>query len=109
MKKLRSLFVAAAMLPTAFLTSCTPDVSEIQRITQQICGFIPTAVVVANFFPNPYTVPAATVAQAICSAVVTQNPLSARKISARLKSAAPVTAKVSVAGESFVVTGYFVR
>ena len=64
---MRKFLLAVCTAPVLFLASCTPDVAEIQRITQQVCGFVPTAVTIASYFPNPYTVPAGMIADAICS------------------------------------------
>ena len=104
---MRKLLLAIVLAPLMFLSACTPDVSEIQRITTQICGFVPTAVQVASWFPNPYTAPAGAIATAICQAVTNQVPLSTRKSLRRAGSQTNVT--VNVNGQQFVVTGYFVR
>ncbi len=106
---MKKFLLSLCLLPTLFLSACTPDVSEIQRITQQICGFVPTAVQVASWFPIPYTAPAGAIATAICQAVTTQVTHSARLKSRQLRGQAPVSATVNVNGQQFVVTGYFVR
>ena len=107
MKKgvLRDALIAGTIAVT--LASCTPDLAAIQQATVQACGFLPTAVVVAGLFPNPYTLPASAIAQAICAAVATQVPLSTR-LTAR-KSQDPVQVTVNVGGQSYVVSGQFVR
>lgn len=89
------------------LGSCTPDIATIQKATVQICGFVPTAVVIASLFPNPYTIPAGAIAQAICDAVATQVPLQARR---RLRTTQQQTGvRVNVGGQNLIVNGYFVR
>ena len=103
---MRKALLAFALAPFLFLASCV-DITEIQRITTQICGFVPTAVQVASWFPIPYTVPAAAIAQAICTAVATQVPLSSKRRLAR--SGAQTAVTVNVNGQTFVVNGYFVR
>ena len=88
------------------LASCTPTLAEIQAATIKLCGFVPDAVAVASFFPNPYVVPAVTIAQAICVAVQSQVPLSVKRNA--LRSRTQVSVKVSAGGEAFVVTGHFI-
>jgi hypothetical protein len=103
--------LASVLLGVAILVgACTPlNIQQIQAFTVQICGFLPTAVQIANFFPNPITVPAEMVAQAICSAVLAQVPPATRRRGARLGASASTSVTVNVGGQTFVVTGYFTR
>lgn len=106
---MRKLLLAACTAPFLFLSACTPDVAEIQRITQQVCGFVPTAVTISSMFPNPYTVPAAAIAQAICSAVTAQVPMSTRSRMVKRGSIAQTAVTVTVQGQQFNVVGFFTR
>jgi hypothetical protein len=103
-KSLVSVLLGSAIL----LGSCTPlNLQQIIQFTIQICGFVPTAVTIANFFPNPITVPAEVVATAICNAVTAQIPPATHRRMAQVGATTSVT--VNAGGQSFVVTGYFVR
>jgi hypothetical protein len=103
---LKKILLASVLL----FGACTPlNIQQIQAFTVQICGFLPTAVTIANFFPNPITIPAETVAQAICAAVVAQVPPAAHRRAARLGASAPIDVTVNAGGQQFVVTGYFVH
>lgn len=98
-----------SILWAGMLAGCTPDITQIQQQTARICGFVPTAVVITNFFPNPYTAPVLTVAQAICDAVQAQVPPQAHRRLARRGANGQVTVNINVNGEPISVTGYFVR
>jgi hypothetical protein len=108
MNMLKKMLVSAALGAAILLGACQPlNVQQIQQFTVQICGFLPTAVQVANLFPNPITVPAEVIATAICNAVVAQVPPAAHRRMAAAGSSTSVT--VNAGGQSYVVTGYFVR
>lgn len=103
-KALVSVTLGTAIL----LGACQPlNVQQIQQFAVQICGFLPTAVQVANLFPNPINVPAEVIAQAICAAVVAQVPPAAHRRMAAAGASTSVT--VNAGGQTYVVTGYFVR
>jgi hypothetical protein len=105
---LKKTLLAGAVAMSTLLFGCEPlNIQQIQQFTVQICGFLPTAVQVANLFPNPITVPAEIVAQAICSAVIAQVPPATHRRMAQVGASTSVT--VNVGGQSYVVTGYFVR
>jgi hypothetical protein len=102
------MFKKLALASVLLIGACTPlNIQQIQAFTVQICGFLPTAVQVANLFPNPITVPAETIATAICAAVTAQVPPAAHRRLAARQTQTSVT--VNAGGQSFVVTGYFVR
>lgn len=102
------MFKKLALASVLLIGACTPlNIQQIQQFTQQICGFLPTAVQVANLFPNPITVPAEVVATAICNAVVAQIPPASRR--GAVVRGAPISVTVQAGGQSFVVTGYFTR
>ena len=103
MKKLLMPAVAAAGL---LLASCTTvTLAQIQAATIAACGFLPTAVQLAELIPTPYTTPAADVATIICAAVTAKTAGSRH----RLGASAPITVSVTLPnGTVAQVTGYFV-
>lgn len=86
--------------------------AQIQAVTAQICGFIPTAIQVADLFPglNVYVGNATSIAVTICTAVGSITPPAslARK---RLAASHAVTNVTIVLpdGRPAVISGYFVR
>jgi hypothetical protein len=94
------------------LVGCTVTLAEIQAATVQACGFLPTAVTVASFFPavGPYIGTAGAIAQTICTAVATQVPPAAIRRGHRLGASATTRVTIQLPdGATATVTGYFVR
>jgi predicted lipoprotein len=104
---MKRFLTTAAVASSIALGACTPPTTQqIQNATLATCNFLPTAVVIASFVPGagPYLVTANGIAQAICSALAAQQPLSAKR-----KEAGQVTLTVFVNGASVNVTGHYVK
>lgn len=105
MKKMLSVLVASVAL---LLAGCQPTTEDIQKATQTLCGFVPTAVVIGGFIPgvSDFTTSAGAIATAICTALRTQQ---LRPTARRLRLATPITLVVTVNGTPVTVTGHYSR
>lgn len=89
------------------LTLTEEQLATIQALTQTACGFLPTAVTIANIASgsNPVVVPASEIAGAICAAVATQSV----NRTAGVEKTAQVVVKINGKEVTVDVTGHFVR
>ena len=99
---------------TALLGGCSsihgPNTTAIQQLAVAICGFLPTAIQIADLvIPGVVTTDPATIATAICAAVQPPVPPAALKKLQPLRIGLPVNTQVQVGGVVFNVSGYFVR
>jgi hypothetical protein len=104
MKKFVGMIPVAFMILLGGCTQVTP--AQIQAATTQLCGFVPTAVVISSFIPQvgPFAATAGSVAQAICTALATQVPATQ---GGRRRLAGNVSLTVSVGGTTVQVVGHY--
>lgn len=106
---MKNLLLAATAALTLALGGCNSEltaeqVALIQGYTQAACGFLPTAVAIANVASgnSQVVIPATQIASAICDAVTKQS-------GGKRSLGTSKTVTVSTQGYTFEVTGKFVR
>ena len=111
MRKLAlALFGSTFLLLGGCATTGGINNTAIQQLAVQICGFLPTAIQIANLvIPGTLTSDPATIATAICAAVAPPVPPAALKKLKVYRLGVPVNTQVQVGGIIYSVSGYFVR
>lgn len=103
---MKKLLMAAATSMTLLMGGCNSvDLAQVQQATVAACGFLPTAIQVAQWaqIQSPYYVTATQIAQVICNAV------TAPRIT-RYRMQGEITRTVRLPdGTTATVTGHFVR
>jgi hypothetical protein len=111
---MRKLAIALFSSSFLFLGGCStlhgPNTTAVQQLTVAICGFLPTAIQIADLvIPGVVTTDPATIATAICAAVQPPLPPAALKKLKIARVGLPVHTQVQVGGVVLNVSGYFVR
>ena len=100
------LLSIAATLPLLVGACTPPTTAQIQQATTQLCGFVPTAVVITSFIPQvaPFGATAGEIATAICTALQQQAPTTQ---GAKRRLAGNVSLVVNVHGATVQVSGHY--
>ena len=98
------LLSIAATLPLLVGACTPPTTAQIQQATTQLCGFVPTAVVITSFIPQvaPFGATAGEIATAICTALQQQTNLGTKR-----RLAGNVSLVVNVHGATVQVSGHY--
>lgn len=99
--------LALAGCNSTSFTLTAEQLATIQAFTETACGFVPTAITIADIVTgsNPAIIPASTIATQICAAVTKQS--ATRAVGVEKK--AQITVQIGGKNTTVEVTGHFVR